>query len=466
MSALRLAVSALNRDKPHSSITDWVEILTSLAYHDEAYDGIPDLAASISLQSTGYFLISSVLSTADCTNYRPSEASRAIRKKIKHGDNHQKYRALVVCPTYHHPRPLSNPDQILKALMENAACVDDQLIDAIKHLASDPTADIKVRKKLRSIIASWSTQFKNDPSLSTIASLYKQPRTSHARSESADAHVLRSTPTDKDAAKKRAKQEKQDAKERARKAEEEARQRNRSRRAPFNFEAEKPQILTSIANASQASSNLVNAITLVNRDKESIIANARVQECLENARAARKAIVRYIQVSSFYESHSSSRDSPVARRKRGSDWHLIETNERVVSALEMYDDLSAPQRTQHPTSGIQAAMNVTPGESERALSPDGEESNASGYVHPDLQDLSFGGLDERASLPPPIRPSVRDASEAEWDQHRGSLSDFSDYESEEERHPSTAHLAGSSTGGRSGARVVDVEDPFADPFAD
>ncbi|KAF8445740.1 hypothetical protein L210DRAFT_3610345 [Boletus edulis BED1] len=428
MSALRLAVSALNRDKPHSSITDWVEILTSPAYHDEAYDG---------LQSTGYFLISSVLSTADCTHYRPSEASRAIRKKIKHGDNHQQYRALV----------------ILKALMENGdhkfqtACVDDQLIDAIKHLASDPTADVKVRKKVRSIIASWSTQFKNDPSLSTIASLYKPPRTFHARSQSADANVLRPTPIDKDAAKKRAKQEKQDAKERARKAEEEARQRNRSRRPPFNFEAEKPQILTSIANASQASSNLVNAITLVNRDKESIIANARVQECLENTRAARKTIVRYIQLVENEEVIGT----------------LIETNERVVSALEMYDDLSAPQRTQGPTSG----MNVTPGVSERTLSADGEESNASGYVHPDLQDLSFGGLDnEQASLPPPIRPSARDASEAEWDQHRGSLSDFSDYESEEERHPSTAHLAGSSTGGRSGARVVDVEDPFADPFAD
>ena len=57
MSALKLAVSALNRDKPHvsthsphktrlvptvtpkSSITDWVEILTSPTYPDEAFDG-------------------------------------------------------------------------------------------------------------------------------------------------------------------------------------------------------------------------------------------------------------------------------------------------------------------------------------------------------------------------------------------------------------------------------------------
>ena len=115
-----------------------------------------------------------------------------------------------------------------------AACMDDQLVDAIKHLASDPTADTKVRRKLLSILASWNNEFKNDPSLSTIAGLYRQCRRSHARSESADAQI-RSTPNDKDVAKKRAKQ---DAKERARKAEEEARQKkNRPRRASFNFEA-------------------------------------------------------------------------------------------------------------------------------------------------------------------------------------------------------------------------------------
>ncbi|KAH0838139.1 hypothetical protein J3R83DRAFT_6390 [Lanmaoa asiatica] len=446
MSALKLAVSALNRDKPHSSITDWVEILTSPTYADEAYDGIPELAISISLQSTG-----------------PSEASRAIRKKIKHGDDHQKYRALV----------------ILKALMENGdhkfqtACMDEQLVDAIRHLASDPTADTRVKRKLLSILASWNTQFKNDPSLSTIAGLYRQSRPidrrSHGRSESADIQFLRSigsSPNDKDAAKKRAKQEKEDAKERARKADEEARKKNRPRRAPFNFEAEKPQILTSIANASQASSNLVNAIMLVNSDKESITANARVQECLQNAKTARKTIVRYIQLVENEEVIGT----------------LIETNERVVSALEMYDDLSAPRNTQDPTGGIQATMNemnITADGSERARQPrvpssDGEDTrdetrNASGYVHPDLQDLSFGGLGgEQGSLPPPIQPIPRQevSTEAVWDQHRGSLSDFSDYESEEERQPARTHLAGPSSGGKSEARTVDTEDPFADPFAD
>jgi hypothetical protein len=339
--------------------------------------------------------------------------------------------------------------------------MDDQLIDALKHLSSDPSADTKVKKKLVSILAAWSTQFKNDPSLSSIAGLYRQSRRSHVRSESADAQIQRSPPSDKDTAKKRAKQEKAEAKERARKAEEQARrQRNRSRGAPFNFEAEKPQILTSIANACQASSNLVNAITLVNLDKESIITNARVQECLERARAARKTIVRYIQLVENEEVIGT----------------LIETNERVVAALQVYDDLSAPQHTQDPTSGIQATMNsmsIAPGESEHSTTPNGHDTrdatkNASGYVHPDLQDLSFGGLgDEQTSLPPPMQPSPRHGTsfDSEWDEHRGSLSDFSDYESEEGHKPAATHLAGPSSGGKSRARV-EVEDPFADPFAD
>jgi hypothetical protein len=67
-------------------------------------------------------------------------------------------------------------------------------------------------------------------------------------------------------------------------------------RKPFNFDQEKPAILSSIANASQCSNNLVNALKLVNREKESIADNNRVQETLAAAKAARKQIVRYVQV--------------------------------------------------------------------------------------------------------------------------------------------------------------------------
>ncbi|KAG0704403.1 hypothetical protein DFH29DRAFT_997701 [Suillus ampliporus] len=460
MSALKFAVSALNRDKPHSSITDWVDILTSPSYSDEAYDGIPELVESIVLQPTG-----------------TPEASRAIRKKLKHGDAHHQYRALV----------------ILNALVDNGpqkfqtTFADGQLTDAIKQLAADPTTDQKVKKKLITVLASWHSQFKDDPSMFVVAGLYRQCRPADRRSQgysngaelghgpSSDYERKMKEKDEKELAKQQAKREKEEAKEKARKTEEEARKKkkDRSRRVPFNFEVEKPQILTTIANASQASSNLVNAITLVNSEKESVITNVRVQECLGKARAIRKPIVRYIQLVENEEMIGA----------------LIETNERIITALQMYVNLATPDQMTplDPTAGVQAVMAAT------HLSPNNtgelsieqraaveqykqqlrdyeERDRGRGYVHEDLQDLSFGSLgNEEGKLPPPMRPTARHNTSAgsEWDQGRGSLSDFSDYESEEEeqqRYVATPPATSSSS--RHSERIVDDEDPFADPFAD
>jgi hypothetical protein len=81
---------------------------------------------------------------------------------------------------------------------------------------------------------------------------------------------------------------------------------------------ERPKILASIVDGSQASSNLVNAIRvsillfssflliliglflqLVNRANESLESNPRVQECLTTAKQAKKLVVRYTQVIAF-----------------------------------------------------------------------------------------------------------------------------------------------------------------------
>ena len=117
-------------------------------------------------------------------------------------------------------------------------------------------------------------------------------------------------------------------------------------------------------------------------------------------------------------------------------------------------------------------------------------------IHPDLQDLSFGelGSEQRyagsvvsqlfalnhgnRNLPPPIRPNTRSSRE-ENEYSRGSLSDFSDYESSDE---GTYEAAGQSSSLKVRKPYVNVsdndseddarrhisedEDPFADPFGD
>jgi LAS seventeen-binding protein 5 len=176
-------------------------------------------------------------------------------------------------------------------------------------MSSDPLTDERVKKRLVSLFGSWHRQFKDDPSMRTVAGLYATIRPSHKLNTSLGQN-LSSVGMNTEAAERAKRQkEKEDRKAKEREAEEEKRKQkqaqkeaawNRTKpnkqRKPFNFEQEKPVILTSIANASQCSNNLVNALKLVNREKESIEENARVQETLAAAKAARKQVVRYIQV--------------------------------------------------------------------------------------------------------------------------------------------------------------------------
>ncbi|ETW87068.1 hypothetical protein HETIRDRAFT_238204, partial [Heterobasidion irregulare TC 32-1] len=426
MSAIALGkqvAAAFGREKPRSSITEWIDILTAPSYADEVYDGIPELIDSINLQPTG-----------------PAEASRAIRKKLKHGNAHQQYRALV----------------ILKALVENCGhkfqttFADGQLTDAIRHLASDSSTDEKVKRKLNAVLASWRNQFKDDHSMTLVANMFKPRRPSEPARRSVDHEVeareseyekrRREEKIAKEEAKKKAKLDKEAEKERLKNEEAARRQRakDKTTRKPFNFEQEKPQVLNSIASASSAANNLVNAITLVNTEHDSLQANERVQECLGKAKQARKQIVRYIQLVEDEEFIGT----------------LIETNDRIIAAIETYDKLSNPHVTEQDIADVQeglAAANIHDSELQklqikqraalqRAVNRDRsavlEEQNERSRqpqspLHPDLQDLSFGtlGVDQQ-NLPPPIRPNGPYSSDD--DRRGGSLSDFSDYQSSDE----------------------------------
>jgi len=79
----------------------------------------------------------------------------------------------------------------------------------------------------------------------------------------------------------------------------------------------------------------------VNKENETLQENARVQECLAVIKQERKPIVRYIQVS-----RGTLRFTPVPNgfpmntqlvENEDMIGTLIETNERIITALEMYD---------------------------------------------------------------------------------------------------------------------------------
>jgi hypothetical protein len=166
--------------------------------------------------------------------------------------------------------------------------------------------------------------------------------------------------------------------------------------------------------------------------------------------------------------------------------------------MEMYDKLvnQIPQSESNAVVSGLAAVNISTPESEvnklqekqrvaveRAKLHGSIRRGSVGHVeegtkhlHPDLQDLNFGPLGASSNnLPAPLQPSAFSDDGNGPDEHtiydgRGSLSDFSDYESsDEETHNAAVASPKRRKVGRDYVNVSDDpddDDPFADPFAD
>lgn len=143
----------------------------------------------------------------------------------------------------------------LLAHLSTGSFADSHLTDALKTLGTDPSTDPKVKKKLISVLASWHAQFKDDPSMSTVANLYRQVRPNDQSRMRVDVQALHSTALEsddywerkrqeekerkekKEEEKRKAKEAKEAEKIRQRLAEEERRKnKNKPKRRPFNFE--------------------------------------------------------------------------------------------------------------------------------------------------------------------------------------------------------------------------------------
>lgn len=143
----------------------WIDRLSSNTYGEDDLEGIPELVEAINIQSTG-----------------PSEASRQLRKKLKYGSIHGQKRAITM----------------LGAMVENCgprfqtSFADPQLVERIKLSSQDPLIDASVRRKLMRMLLSWQNQFKNEPTMRHVASLYAacgggRKSDAQMRSEAAEA---------------------------------------------------------------------------------------------------------------------------------------------------------------------------------------------------------------------------------------------------------------------------------------
>jgi hypothetical protein len=65
---------------------------------------------------------------------------------------------------------------------------------------------------------------------------------------------------------------------------------------PFNLEAEKETMKVCIADSSVASTNLLNALRLINREREQISENANAVHHFDNCKLLRRKILRYVSL--------------------------------------------------------------------------------------------------------------------------------------------------------------------------
>lgn len=220
--------------------------------------------------------------------------------------------------------------------LPSATFADERLVTQIKLTSADPLVDASVRRKLMRLLLSWQHQYSGEPTLRTISSLYvacgggreRQEREAQKKRSEAE-ELLRKQEEER----RREMQVRMDRKTAEKLQKEEDKKRSKlgakGKKAParFNYEAEKPMILNHLATSSRSATALVNTLQHVNREKESVSANAKVVQALNDVKTERKTIVRYIQLCQEEDMLGA----------------LIEANDRIMVALQLYDKVSHMQ---------------------------------------------------------------------------------------------------------------------------
>ncbi|EED23405.1 VHS domain protein [Talaromyces stipitatus ATCC 10500] len=298
-------------DKPYTAVSVHIESLTSEQYEIEDSSGIVDLIEVIRIQSTG-----------------PTEASRALRKKLKYGNLHRQLRALTILDFL-----IQNTgDRFLREF------ADEPLLERLRIAATDPVSDPEVRKKCQQLFGQWAVTYKDTPGMGGITALYRQLPKRKQPAQQAQAKVLRETaPSAPEAPMGHSvsisvgegpstiltSPKTKKSKRSSTFGSSSSKSNKKSGVKPFNMEKEKPEILQTIASASVASTNLQNALKLVNRETRRVSEDEEVITQFERCKSLRRQILRYIQ-------HIESGDL------LGS---LIHANEELVTGLMAFEVL-------------------------------------------------------------------------------------------------------------------------------
>ena len=194
-------------------------------------------------------------------------------------------------------------------------------------MARDEALDPAVRQKCKVLFAQWASSYQTTPGMERIASLYKEfPKAkrpaaaqqkvlqdtepaapaepeiiSPPSSRATASHPVTLTPTASDYLSRKDKKT--------------------GRRKQFDLNKEKENMTNSIAQASIASTNLLNGLQLINRETERISENPEVLRRFEACKNLRRNILYYIQ------------------NVESDEWigSLVNANDELVKALTAYE---------------------------------------------------------------------------------------------------------------------------------
>lgn len=189
----------------------------------------------------------------------------------------------------------------------------------------------------------------------------------------------------------------------------------KSKTKPFNLEKEKPQLLQTLASSSVASTNLMNALKLINRENRRVSEDAETMQRFETCKVLRRQVLRYIQ---FVESE----------QWLGS---LIHANEELVNALMAFEVLD------------KSVEDDSDSEDEGS---NGDHASAAKAARDRDTAEAFAGLSFEQNAPPakPARPGT--SIPTSLSNSKGKLANSDSSESEDENE----------------ADEEDENDPFAD----
>lgn len=221
---------------------------------------------------------------------------------------------------------------------------DEPLLERLRIAATEPVSDSKVRSKCKMLFRQWAIDLRNVPDLGGAATLYKQlPRTQEPPTDRREKSKVLHETSDQFRKDQSAVNEPSSNASPGRSKPQVSLSQATSQPAVlssgpllikkskkgsptakgFDLVRERPALLQTIASAQVASTNLNNALKLVNREEQRVSQNKEVMQRFEVCKKLRRQILRYIQQVDSDEFLGG----------------LIHANEELVTALMAFEVL-------------------------------------------------------------------------------------------------------------------------------